>query len=102
MDLLPDNLRRQLPALYSQSNLKTEDKLIHLKYIFPMGRWTWYVIEGSPQDDDFLFYGFVIGLSEEWRYFTLSQLEQIDVCGVRVERDDTFTPVPFSKIANPS
>jgi hypothetical protein len=67
MELLPSEAREQLPKLYAQE--KTEDPLVYLKFFFPAGRWTWFVTEGESRDDDFLFYGYVIGLDNEWGYF---------------------------------
>jgi hypothetical protein len=59
MELLPTELREQLPKLYEQEG--TEDKIVHLKYFFPAGNWTWFVIEGEPEGDDFLFFGYSSG-----------------------------------------
>src|SRR5688572_5070246 len=98
MELLPAELRRQLPALYSQSELNTHDKTVHIRYFFPLGKFDWYVLEGSPQESDFLFYGYIVGLGAELRYFTLSQLEKTEVCGIRIARDENFEPISFREL----
>jgi hypothetical protein len=54
------------------------------------------VTEGEADGDDFLFYGCVIGLDKEWGYFTLQQLEEINVHGLTVERDLYFKQESFS------
>ena len=95
MELLPTELREQLPKLYEQEGI--EDKIVYLKYFFPAGNWTWFVIEGEPEGDDFLFFGYVIGLEKEWGYFTLKQLEEIKIHGLTVERDLYFKQESFSR-----
>ncbi|MCO6512280.1 MAG: DUF2958 domain-containing protein [Aridibacter famidurans] len=92
MKLLTEELRAQLPALYSTEGTSAMDKHVYAKFFFPMGNWTWFVLEGSAQEDDFLFFGYVVGLEEELGYFSLSELEGIDIHGLTVERDLYFTP----------
>ncbi len=94
MELLPTELREELPKLYAQE--KTEDPLVYLKFFFPAGRWTWFVTEGEERGQDFLFYGYVIGLDKEWGYFTLKQLEEINIEFLTVERDLYFKQESFT------
>jgi hypothetical protein len=97
MQLLPDELRAQLPALYAQE--KVEDPIVHIKFFTPDSGWTWYVTEGQPEEDDFLFFGFVIGLEPEWGYFQLSELEtNRGPLGLPIERDLYFRPAPISQV----
>ena len=64
---------------------------MYAKFFLPGTGWTWYVTEGSPQEDDFLFFGFVVGLESEFGYFVLSELESVRTpLGLSVERDLTF------------
>jgi hypothetical protein len=65
--LLPTELRSQLPKLYAQQG--AEDHFVYIKYFFPAANWTWFVTEGEPRGDDFLFFGYVIGLKKEWGLF---------------------------------
>jgi len=95
MELLPAELRSQLPKLYAQEG--AEDHLVYIKYFFPAANWTWFVTEGEPRGDDFLFFGYVIGLEKEWGYFTLNQLEEVSYRGLSVERDLYFRQEPFSR-----
>ena len=95
MELLPSEAREQLPKLYAQE--KIEDPLVYLKFFFPAGHWTWFVTEGESLDGDFLFYGYVIGSDKEWGYFTLNQLEEINIQNLTVERDLYFTQESFSR-----
>jgi len=95
IELLPIEAREQLPKLYAQE--KIEDPLVYLKFFFPAGRWTWFVTEGESRDGDFLFFGYVIGLDKEWGYFTLKQLEEINIQNLTVERDLYFKQETFSR-----
>lgn len=97
MQLLPAELRAQLPALYAQEKVK--DKIVYLKFFTPWTNWTWYVTEGGPDGDDFIFFGYVIGFEEEWGYFSLNEMQAIrGPGGLTIERDLHFQPTPFSKL----
>lgn len=92
MQLLTDADRALLEKypLYSQDNKKAEAVVI-LKYFLPGTAATWYVLEGSPEEyeaegggtyEDITFFGYVEGIvegGEEYGYFTLKQLEEIEV-----------------------
>jgi len=96
MDIFPSALRKTVPPLNAQEGIG--DPIVHLKF-FTYSGWTWYVTEGSPEDDDFIFFGFVIGLDEEWGDFSLSELtEARDPLGRPVQRDLHFEPARFSRI----
>jgi hypothetical protein len=89
MKLLTDELRARLPPLYSQE--AEPDPTVYAKFILPGTGWTWYVTEGSEQEGDFLFFGFVVGLESEFGYFLLSELETVRTSlGLAVERDLHF------------
>src|SRR2546425_7886121 len=97
MELLPNELRLRLPPLYSQAGVA--DQTIHCGFFTPDSSWTWYVTEGSPEDDDFIFFGYVIGLEKEWGYFALSELVAArGPLGLPIERDLYFEPAPFSQV----
>jgi Protein of unknown function (DUF2958) len=97
MELLPAGLRASLPALYSQEG--NPDPRVHLKFFTPDSNWTWFVTEGQPQEDDFLFFGFVCGFEEEWGYFVLSELAGVPRRGrMPIERDLYFQPGPFTEV----
>jgi hypothetical protein len=98
MQLLPVELREQIPKLYSQEHIKMQEKQVHCKFFFPAADWTWFITEGETEGDDFVFFGFVIGFEEEWGYFTLNELEHINVNGLTVERDLHFKPGKFADV----
>lgn len=96
MELLTPELRAKLPKRYAQES--SGDPTVHIKFFFPAGNWTWFVTEGDQEGDDFIFFGFVIGHEEEWGYFSLSELESINLHGLRVERDLYFHPAPIKRV----
>jgi len=67
----------KLPPLYGTEAIKTQDKIVHLKFF--LGAWTWYPVEYSPEER--VFFGYTIsGLGEdcsEWGYFSLDELLQV-------------------------
>lgn len=93
--LIDDALRSNLPKLRQQGHLS--DPIVFAKFFFPASGWTWLVTEGEPKADDFIFFGHVIGFESEWGFFTLRELEEVEVSGLRVERDIYFEPMPFSE-----
>jgi len=96
MALLTAELRARLPALYSQDG--NQDLIVHLKFFTPDSNWTWFVTEGSEDEEDFRFFGYVIGFEEEWGYFVLSELESVrGPLRLAIERDLYFRPAPFSE-----
>ena len=97
MKLLTEELRHVLPALYFQEH--NPDPTVFAKFFTPDSSWTWWVTEGSPEENDFRFFGFVRGLESEWGYFMLSELEA--ACGpygLPIERDIWFVPGPFHDV----
>jgi Protein of unknown function (DUF2958) len=111
-NLLPEILREQMPALYSQE--QERDPLVHAKYFDPVGSWTWYATEGSPVDEDgymdsdkekidYHFFGLVVGFEAELGYFSLNDLKTAKegLRGLRalpIERDVHFRPQRLSEV----
>ena len=96
MDILPSELCKIVPPLNSQEGVT--DPMVYMRFLTDSG-WTWYVTEGSQEDDDFIFFGFVIGLEEEWGNFSLYELTEVrDLFGRPVGRDLDFKPERFSQI----
>ena len=98
MQLLSEELRAQLPPLYGQED--ESDAMIYAKFFTPWTGWTWYVTEGSQQEEDFIFFGYVIGFEGEWGYFSLNELESVRGPGrLTIERDLHFTPKRRSEVS---
>jgi hypothetical protein len=93
MKLLTKALREKLPPLYA--NEKVEDPLAIVKFFHPMSNWTWYATEFDGTDR---FFGLVEGHESELGYFSLSELAEVKVCGLGIERDLHFSPTPLSKL----
>jgi len=98
MKLLTEEIKKRLPALYSTQDI--EDPIVQVKYFTPDSSWTWYILEGSEQDNgDWLFFAYVIGLESEYGYVLLSELESAKgPLGLSIERDLHFYPKPLSHI----
>ena len=108
MKLMTKDLRKKLPALYSQE--ENPDPMVVCKFFTPDAGWTWYAIEGSPVDEngyydtdkekvDYIFFGLVSGAEVELGYFSLSELKSIrGKLGLPVERDLYFEPTRLSAI----
>jgi len=93
--LLTEELRKALPKPRQQED--SADPIVYAKFFFPASGWTWFATGGEAQADDFLFYGYVVGFEAEWGYFSLRELEEVEVSGLRIERDLYFEPKPVSK-----
>ncbi len=98
MELLPVELRKALPPLYSQESCPTP--IVHVKLFTPDSNFTWYVTEGAEQEDgDWLLFGLVIGFEEEWGYSLLSEIASaLGPLGLPVERDLWFKPGPIDQV----
>lgn len=97
MELLPAELRAQLPPLYAQEHER--DAMVYVKFFTPWTNWTWYATEGSQKEDDFIFFGFVFGFEGEWGYFSLNELQSTKgPAGLTIERDLHFTPARWSEV----
>jgi Protein of unknown function (DUF2958) len=98
MELLTEELRTKIPALYATD--AEEDPMVWAKFFTPWANWAWYVIEGQPKDDDFLFLGWVVEKEErELGYFLLSELDSVEgPFGLKIERDDEFKPCRLSEV----
>jgi hypothetical protein len=101
MLLLPIFERLLLPTLGSQKEY--EEPMIYLNFFVPDSPFHWYVAEGSPITNDFIFFGFHIGsdLEEDWKWkeFKLSDLRTfISGGGAGVVRDPKFKTGRFTDV----
>jgi len=100
MRLMTQAIIKKLPALYAQEDVK--DPIVTLKFFTPDADWTWYITEGTRQEDgDWLFFGSVTNRycpEGELGYTTLSQLKSVKgALGLPVERDMHWSDKPLSK-----
>jgi hypothetical protein len=90
MELLPDELRKRLPPIHSQDDEMLP--MVYARFSLSGTPMVWYAIEGQPDGEDYLFFGFVLG-PNEFRDFRLSELEAArNSTGQPVERDTRFIP----------
>ena len=95
----PDDLKAQIPKLYSQEGNK--DPTVYMKLFTPDSSWTWYITEGEEQEGDYLMFGYVVGMEREWGYSSLNELKGIKgPLGLKIERDIHFSPKPASQISD--
>lgn len=93
MNLLPNDIRKQLPKLYATEHVPAADKLSVVRLFAADANWTWHIVEFDG--DDTLF-GFVIGLEAEWGYISLAELQSVrGPLGLWVERDRYWRPKPM-------
>jgi hypothetical protein len=90
MKLLTQEIRKKLPALYTNEN--DPDPKAIVKFFTPFADWTWYATEFDGKDT---FFGLVDGFTQELGYFSLAELESM---GHKIERDLYFKPTPVSKL----
>jgi hypothetical protein len=88
MKLLTKEIENSLPDL---SAVLQNDPVVHVKYFTPWGNWTWYGLSGKRHEDDFVFFGYVVGFENEFGYFSLNELKEIKgFAGLGIERDLYF------------
>lgn len=85
-----------LPPLYSTEKIECSDKIVGVKFFYPLGAPTWLAVEYSPEENICFGYADLYGDGGgEWGYFSIEELEEC-----RVERDNWFTPKKFSDCLN--
>lgn len=91
MKLLTKEIAEKLPELGSMDDKPADQVPIVVKFFYPLNSWTWYATEGEQNEDgDWIFFGLVRGLENELGYFSLAELESVQVHGLGIERDIYF------------
>lgn len=99
MKLLTDEIRKELPRLYETEKQEIGDKIVFCKFFNPMGKGTWYVLEGSKRGEDFIFFGLIDILETEFGYFSLRELEELKLpYGMKIERDINFEKIKLKNL----
>lgn len=88
--LLTEELRKALPKLREQEG--SQDPIVYAIFFFPLSDWKWFVTEGESSQEDFTFFGYVVGFEAELGHFTLSELEGVNIDHLKVESVEDFKP----------
>lgn len=88
--LFPKTLQESLPEPNEQEGNK--NPTVYAVFQFPLSGWTWFVTEGDVYEEDICFFGYVVGLESEWGYFCLSELEAVDINGIKICRNEDHVP----------
>lgn len=67
-----------IPKLYETEELKSDEKIVKLKFHDIAGTWEWYVVEVEIENNDILFFGYVNGHYPELGYFRISEFESVN------------------------
>jgi len=104
MELLPDELRRQLPVIRKIHVPSNEDQcMIYAKFFTPHSNVTFYVAEGEQRRSDYLLWGLLI--APQFKFpskfqISLRRLQTTDWVGQEAcLRDETFKPAPWGAVA---
>ena len=99
MELIPKEIKEQIPSLYTTENQNNPTVFVKLF----LDSWTWYITELSIDGD--IAFGYVISpfCSGELGYFSLEEIKNIKgILGIGVERDLSFKPTRLSVIKKAS
>ena len=85
-----------LPFLPGIGQSDKDDPIIWLKFFHPLSSWVWYLTEYDP--DERLAFGLVVGFETEIGYFSVEELESLEVRGLKVEREIWTRPAPIRSL----
>lgn len=91
MKLMTKEISEKAQQQYPQGS--DMNQLIVAKFFDPQGSWSWYLMNQSPEDPDYL-WGIVQGFEVEMGSFSLSELQTFKGnFGLGIERDTGFKPI---------
>lgn len=94
MRLITKEIEKTLPPLYSCE--QDPNPLLRVKIFAPFNNWEWYILEYDPETREC--FGLVNGFDQELGYFSLDELESINIHGMKLERDRYFIPCNLKTI----
>ena len=98
-DLIPEQLIGELPKPYDTDDGKPiGDKTAHLRFFFPMGAYTAYVLEHESKTGELFTLTTMDGRDWELGYASLDEIRSINIGGLKVERDLYFEPTQLKNI----
>ncbi|WP_323594827.1 DUF2958 domain-containing protein [Aliarcobacter butzleri] len=97
MELIPKEVKEQIPSLYATENQNNPTVFVKLF----LDSWTWYITELSIDGD--IAFGYVVSsFGAELGYFSLEEIKGLRTLGIGVERDLEFKPTKLSIIKKAS
>ena len=96
MELLPKEIEIKLPKMYETEKIECSKKILHVRYISIFSDWEWYLCEYDRTSKTA--FGFVKGMEDEWGYFSIKEIEEINAENLRIIRDESFTPRQFGEL----
>ena len=86
-----------IPKLYETEAIPSDDKIVYMHFFFQNS--DWYMFE---YDGDDTFFGYVILNCDtqmaEFGYFTLSELDEINIKGFEVDKDLYWEAKKFNEV----
>lgn len=92
MQLIKDEEIKTLPKLYETENIKTDNKILQMKFMELKSGWEWYLTEYDAKEK--IAFGLVKGFEDEWGYFSLVEMEDIP----SIIRDEAFIKIKFKDL----
>ena len=86
-----------LPFLPGIRKSDKDDPIVWFKFFHPMSSWDWYLTEYNPKER--LAFGLVTGFEAEIGYFSIEELESLEVSGLKVEREIWTRPVSIRSLS---
>lgn len=86
----------RIPPLYATEDTPLEDKIIYLHFF--ISSCSWYVAEFDGEDTFFGYVNLGDPQNAEWGYFSFSELQEININGIEIDRDLYWKPKKFSEI----
>ena len=96
-NLMPKTIEKSLPRLYTTEKELLGDRTAYARYFFPAGAYTAYLLEYDPKER--IGFGAVtMGYGWELGNISLDEMEEVQVRGLRIERDLYFSPTKLHQI----
>ena len=92
MQLVTEEIMLGLPMLYETEDVDVGEKVLMMRFYEKNTQWQWFLCEYSPSEH--LAFGYVMGFSNEWGYFSLEEMEGI----YTIQRDKEFIPIRFKDL----
>lgn len=95
-ELMPEEVAATAPPLYATE--EEAEPIARVKLFSCFNGWTWLVTEYDPESGEA--FGLVKGFEEEWGYFSIREMEEVNRSkGLNViERDFYFEPKPVGEV----